>query len=332
MLPMQGWFHSVCVRMRTLWHRRQFEQDLRDELAWHLEMRRENSPSRAPFGNVAAVQEECMEIRTFQFEGWPREAWRSARTLARSPGSTIPVVALLALGIGGSTAVFSVNDALFLNALPVEEPEGLATISRYWSVPNFEDFRRAQTSFSGVFAVGVLQGTVVLEGGRQLDAPVGILASGNYFQVLGIRPVIGRLFTGEDDQFGNPQPAIVISSGFWRRQFGGRPEILGTRMYVSGSPFTIIGVTPPGFTGDTPGRITDFWAPLNSLPLAMPQGDRRRNRGFNWVALMGRLKRDVSLQQAQAEAQAIFERLGGQPARASRPARRQTIEVKGGMY
>lgn len=273
-----------------------------------------------------------MEIRTFQFEGWLREAWQSARTLARSPGSTVPVVALLALGIGGSTAVFSVYDALFLNALPVEEPEGLATISRYWSVPNFEDFRRMQTSFSGIFAAGVLQGTVALEGGEQLDAPKGILISGNYFQVLGLRPIIGRLFTEEDDRIGNPQPAIVISNGFWRRQFGGRPDILGTRVYLSGSPFTIIGVTPAGFTGDTPGRITDFWAPLNTQPLAMPQGDRRRNRGFNWVAMMGRLKRDVTLHQAQAEAQVIFERLVGQPAGASRPTRRPTIEVESGMY
>src|SRR5688572_30792732 len=132
MWPMHGWLHSVRVRLHSLWHRRQFEQDLRDELAWHMEMRRENSPALAPFGNVTAVREECMEIRTFQFEGWLREVWQSARTLARSPGSTIPLVALLALGIGGGTAVFSVYNALFLKALPVNEPQRLAAISRYW--------------------------------------------------------------------------------------------------------------------------------------------------------------------------------------------------------
>jgi hypothetical protein len=80
---MWEWLHSVRVRLRWLWHRRQLEQDLRDELAWHMEMRGENSPPRAPFGNVTAIQEQCMEIRTFQFEGWLREAWQSARTLAR---------------------------------------------------------------------------------------------------------------------------------------------------------------------------------------------------------------------------------------------------------
>jgi predicted permease len=210
--------------------------------------------------------------------------------------------------------MFSLVNALYLRELPVREPGRLVAISPGWATQPFDDFRKAQQSFSGVLATGSLLGVVVAtESGEQLMGTHGGIVSGNYFQVLGVKPEIGRLFTEDDDRIGNPRPVIVIGAPFWRRQFGGSPGALGRKIFLSGSPFTIIGVADERFTGEMPGRVRDFWVPLNMQTVASPQGDLRKNPGFPWLSSMGRLKPGISLAAAQAESQAVRDRLSSRP-------------------
>ncbi|MEX2260983.1 MAG: ABC transporter permease [Bryobacteraceae bacterium] len=289
--------------------RRQLERDLEDELAYHLELRRANAPAQAPFGNVTSIQETCRELWTFsRLEDSWRQVCQAARVLRRSPGHTIAIVALLALGIGANAAMFSLVNAFFIRELPVREPNRLVALNPGWPTQLFDDFRRAQKSFSGVLGTGSLLGTVVTaETGEQLAGARGGIASGNYFDVLGVKASIGRVFTEEDDKLSHPQPVMVIGHSFWSRQFAGDPSVLGRKIFLSGSPFTIIGVTPEGFAGDLPGRGRDFWVPLNMQPVANPQGDLRRNPGFPWLSVMGRLAPGVSIEQAEAEV--VYDRL-----------------------
>jgi predicted permease len=240
----------------------------------------------------------------------PREIRHAARSLLRAPAHTASIVILLALGIGANAAMFSLVNALYLRELPVHDPQRLVALAPYWSNPLIDEFRAAQQSFSGILATGSLVGTnVALDTGEQLSGISSGIASGNYFQVLGVHAAVGRTFTDDDDRFADPQPVMVITDGFWRRHFAADPHVLGRRVYLSGSPFTIIGVTEPTFFGDLPGRVRDFWVPMNMQPVANPQGDVRGNRRYNWLSAMGRLKPGVSIQQAQAEAQAVFNRI-----------------------
>jgi len=304
---------SFRLRLRALMKRRQLERDLNDELAYHLEQRAAQGSPLAPFGNVTRIRENCRDVWTFHhLEDLWRELRQATRFLRRAPGHTAAIVALLALGIGLNGAMFSLVNAIFIRDLPVHEPQRLATLNTQWSTPVFEEFRDAQTSFAGILATGSLIGTVVTtEAGEQLSQASGGIASGNYFHVLGVFAVLGRVFTEEDDRPSDPQPALVISHAFWKRQFGGNAQVLGQRMFLSGTPFIVIGVTPEGFLGEMPGRPRDFWVPLSMQPVADPQGDLRRNRGFHWLSVIGRIKPGATLQQAQAEAEMIYGRLIG---------------------
>jgi predicted permease len=302
--------HGAGARLRRLLKRGQFEQDLQDEIAYHLEMRRSNEPVKAPFGNVTSLQETLRETWSFPLEAYWKELSYAARTLRRAPGHTVAIVGMLALGIGVNAATFSLFNALFVRELPVHEPAQLVIINPYRSTADFEDFQKLQTSFSGVAASGSMLGTVVTtESGEQLADAAGALVSGNYFQVLGVQAGRGRVFTQADDRRDDPQAVVVIGDAFWREKLGARADVLGSRLRLSGTLFTIIGVTPPGFTGDMPGRVRDYWVPLSMQPIANPQGDLRRNRSFTWLGMIGRLRPGVSREQAQAEARVVQDQM-----------------------
>jgi predicted permease len=298
--------------MKSAVRRRQLERDLEDELSYHLEQRRVNGAPGVAFGSTARIREVCREMWTFhRLENVWRELRQAARVLTRSPGHSSAVIALIALGVAINTATFGLINALFIRQLPVREPSRLVTVSGGWSTPAFEDFRRAQSSFEGVLATGSLLGTVINTETREYLAGVrGGIATGNYFQVLGVNPALGRLFTEDDDRPGNAEPVMVITHRFWQRQFGGDATVLGKRLFLFGTPFTIIGVTPPEFQGEMPGRIRDFWVPLGMQPMAdLGQGDLRNARNFPWLSVMARLRPGVSIEQARAETLALFSRL-----------------------
>jgi hypothetical protein len=135
------------------------------------------------------------------------------------------------------------------------------------------------------------------------------LVSGNFFSLLGVRPMLGRLFTGQDDRAPGQHPVAVISYGFWSRRFGQDPSAVGRTLNTNGTELTIIGVTPPEFFGTTIGRSTDIWAPLAMQSQVMREPSRLEDRGTLWLRIVGRLKPGISAEQAHALTNDLFHRL-----------------------
>ena len=307
--PVREFIRSLRLRLRSLFDRRQLDQDLNDELAHHMEMRRANGPTRARFGNVTSIREACRDVWTFtRIEDLWRDVRHGSRVLLRTPASTVTIVLILALGIGANTAIFSLVNAVFIRELPVREPGQLVLLNRVddlrsrneWSTPLFEALRSRQGALSNVFAVGGIQNPELkldLTNAEEIGGVAGTIVSGNFFETLGVSAVLGRVFTSDDDRFEAPNPVMVLSYDFWQRQFGGDPDVIGRGLFLYGNPLTVIGISPEEFRG----LGGDFWVPLNLQPIAIPGGDVRRNPGRSWLRLMGRLSPEHSMGQAQAE-------------------------------
>jgi putative ABC transport system permease protein len=176
------------------------------------------------------------------------------RMLRKKPGFTLVAVLTLALGIGANVAIFSLTDAVLLQSLPVRAPQQLTTIAALepnaqvdnsFSYPMYQDLRDKNSVFSGVLARGGAQMNISYDGRN--DRVRGELVSGNYFEVLGVRPWAGRLFTQDDDRTSGAHPVAVLSYNFWERRFGKDAGIVGKTILVNEHPLTVIGVSPPGF-------------------------------------------------------------------------------------
>ncbi len=249
------------------------------------------------------------------------------RMLAKDPGFTALAVITLAIGIGLNSAVFSIVNALLLKPLPVAEPQRLASIytldpSDYpshlpMSFPDFEDLRRRTESYSQLIAFAMAP--LVVEHDDQSRLVFSELATGNYFSALGIQPVLGRTFTEEDDRPGDGNAVAVLSHRTWQRRFGAA-DVLGKTLRLNGQPFTVIGVAAPAFLGLTRIVTPELWVPMQmSVPLragaaivtgsATPGVDRLHDRGLRWHYTLGRLRPDVTFDQAAAEVEALGNRL-----------------------
>jgi predicted permease len=285
--------------LRSLWlrirKRRQLERDLQDELAYHLEMRQSGART---FGNPTLIQEEIREMWTFvQVENLWRDVRHAVRVLRRAPGHTAAIIFLLALGIGSNAAIFTLFNAVFIRPLAVDRPQELAILTRTvngnesaWSPAGWEEFRRRQTSFSGLLAMTSAHQLSPEPNGEDLGVRATSVVSGNFFQLLGVRPAIGRVFTESDDQPGKPSLVVVLSDGFWRNYLGADPKVVGRTLYYGRLPLTVIGVTPREFIG----LGETVWVPLNTVS----------SRPF--ATVIGRLKPGVSIRQAQAEADVVY--------------------------
>jgi putative ABC transport system permease protein len=213
------------------------------------------------------------------------------RCLLATPLVSAVAVASLALGIGANCAIFSLVDGLLLKSLPVREPERLALVDRgSWTNPIWEAIRGHEGLFDGAFA---WSGTRFnLARGGETEFIDGVYASGRYFDVLGIPPVIGRTFTREDDQRGGgPAGAVaVLGYGFWQRRFGGSADILGRTLILDTVPFTIIGVTPRSFVGIDVGQTFDVIVPLADEALIRGKDSSLDRRQSWWLQVMVRTK------------------------------------------
>ncbi len=194
------------------------------------------------------------------------------RTLRKSPTFTLVVVASLALGIGANTAIFSLIDAALLKMLPVRSPEQLVELTSVspavglndtFSYPAFKELRGAMRVLSGALAFRKLY-DMDFEVNGHGGLANGQVVSGDYFPVLGVQAIIGRTITPNDDNVPGQNPVTVIGYDYWRQRFALDPEVIGMKIMLNNSPFTIIGVTPPEFFGLEPGRRIDV-----SVPLAM---------------------------------------------------------------
>ena len=228
------------------------------------------------------------------------------RMLTRSPGFTTVAVLSLALGIGATTTIFSVMNAALLRPLPLENPDRLVGL---WasrtrtgfgpiSYPNYIHYRDKNHVFTGLVASSVAKPMNL--SGRGIPTLVfGSPVSGDYFSVLGVRPVLGRGFLPEEDRTPGTHPVVVISHGLWQGRFGSDPTLVGDILSLNDQPFTVVGVAPKGFTGASVGspRLADVWYPL--MWDLHDQFGAERGQGV--LALVGRLKPGISLDQAQAD-------------------------------
>jgi predicted permease len=236
------------------------------------------------------------------------------RTLGKNPGFTIVAVLTLALGIGANAAIFSLTDQVLLRLLPVERPRELVVLSspgvahgRVWSdieggpsfsYPMYKDLRDRNEVFAGLLASFHVQVNVAGHGESQLAD--GVLVSGNYFQVLGVRPFLGRILTSQDETAPGANPVTVLSYGYWTRHFGSDPNILNKQLSVNGNSLTVVGVAHPGFTGVQVGLIPDVFIPITMKAQMTPNWDGLADRNDHWVTMLGRLKPGMSASKAQA--------------------------------
>jgi len=236
-----------------------------------------------------------------------RESTHALRSLATRPAFSIMIVATLALGIGASTALFSILHALVLRSLPVADPDRLVVISRNQislQYPLFRHLEAHSTTLEGVVAFRSASWRFRTAAGTERIR--GTLVSGSYFRVLGVTPVLGSAITEADDAMpgsgGSRGAVAVLGYGFWIRQFGGQESVVGSQLLLNEHPFTIAGVAPPGFAGTEVGESPDVFAPITLQPVLLPSlGRGLFEPRSNWIRIIGRLGRGVDLGQAEAE-------------------------------
>jgi len=237
------------------------------------------------------------------------------RQIARSPGFTAVAVLTLALGIGANTALFSIFNSLILRPLPVRDPDSLALLSDgSWSYPIWNEIKARESElFDGALAWAAQR--FDLSAGGQTEPVDGAYVSGQFFDVLGVTAIRGRLLMPADDGGALTAtgvadgPVAVISHRLWRQRFAASDDIVGRRLTVQRIPFTIVGVMPPGFFGADVGRMTDVMLPFAAEPVIRGQESRLAAKGSWWLQIMARLKRGQSLEQANAALRVIQTRI-----------------------
>jgi predicted permease len=351
----------VWMALRSLLLRRTTEQELDDELRFHLaEMQafaqgRQDGAAPSPALGLDRVKEACRDARTLQpVEEFLRDLRIAGRRLRKNPGFALTAVATIALGIGANLAIFTLVNAVLLRPLPaVRSPHDLVLFSDgsfegfvagtpepgtlpAYSYPLYQRLRDELRLFDGIAAQqsNTTGAVVQVPGAGASDgSPAsGRCVSANYFDVLGIRPLLGRTFQPEEDDVaatGAP-PVMVLSHGYWQRRFGGAPSTVGSALVVNGVQYTVIGITPEHFTGTKAGAATDFWVPITMQPQLMRRASMLGARDPTWwLLIVGRSKQGVSIDMAEAEANGVVQRfLSDVPAAADRAAARSHVRVE----
>jgi len=341
---------DLYIRFRSLFRRTKVDEELDDELRFHLERQTEKylqagmnpeqarRQARIEFGGLPQVQEECRQARGLTFlETLARDLQFGLRMLRKSPGFTIVVVLTLALGIGANTAIFTLVNAVMLRLLPVRDPQQLVVAE--WSARNrphhlwtssfgdcqdyegmrsdcslsysmFQQIRDQKNLFANAMAfAGPAQ--LDLSGNGAATIAQGELVSGSYFETLGVMPAIGRTLDSGDEKPG-AEPVAVLDYGYWQREFGGSPNVIGRTVRLNNTAFTIVGVADSRFTRLTPGKSVDLWVPLTQGTQLGQEWTQINTSNFGadtnrwWLVVVGRLQSGISRKQAQAAVNAIF--------------------------
>jgi len=314
-------------RLRSFFNKRPLDRQLDEELASHLNLAIDEnishglSPEEARrqalirFGGVQQAREKQREARGLPWlDVLLQDLSYTFRTLRRDRGFTCIAILILALGIGANVAVFSVVNTILLRPLPFQNPQRLVRIvdlsgksgesSMTYSVDAFDQLRAQNHSYedvAGYFAFSTVDNMNLT--GHGVPQPItGIMVTGNFFKTLGVQPMLGRLFT-PDELLLNTRPVALLEYSFWKRQYGGDPNLVGKAIEIDKQPVTVIGVLPESFDFGAvfePGTKVDVLTPAIE--------DQMRDWG-NTLALIGRLKSGVTIQQAQNEADALFPKL-----------------------
>jgi predicted permease len=331
------WFYKIPLRLRALFRHREVEQDLRDEVEFHLQSQTEAfiargmSPEEARYAALRAlggrtqVEEQCRDARGVGFiENFVHDLHFGFRMLRRNPGFALIAVLCLTLGIGANAAVFSWIEGLLLRPFPaVAHQDRLVVVvgtnhstrdkgasgSGYTAVswPDFLDYQRNTKLFDSFIADKIMGTTLSI--GDKAERMAGSVVSSNYFDALGVHLLLGRGFEPAEDAGRNAHPVTVISYWVWKERFHNDPTVIGRTQILNGARHTIIGVAPEGFYGTFVGRPIQFWVPASMQELFEPGGYMLEDRGSTWIEGFARLKAGVSIEQAQEEISAVAKRL-----------------------
>jgi putative ABC transport system permease protein len=338
------WLASAYRRIRGLFCADEIQREIDEELRFHIDMRTAENISRGMpaeearldagrrFGNLMRTKERGYEVRGGR---WLESLWLDlrygARMLRRNPGFTAVAIISLALGIGANNAIFTLVDQILLRLLPVHNPQELVQLEttggavgsnwgdsrQNFSYPTYLALRDRNTVFSGLTGHRVGGTSLIGEGSSEM-VNVGMVA-GNFFEVLGIRPYLGRLLTQDDDKTRMGRPVAVLQYDFWQKQFAGNPDIIGSKIQLRGTSFTVIGVSAPGFDGIDVGLQTQVWIPVTMSTIVTNYQNAFDDERFSWFYLFGRLKPGVSIDEAQAAMRVLY-------------AQRREEELKSGYF
>jgi len=335
---------DLMFRVRGLFRRKSMDAALDEEVQSHLRMAEQEHMEKGEtaeqarvsalreFGNVGLVKEVTSDMWGW---GWLEQLRHDVRfglrMLRKNPGFAAVAVLTLALGIGANTAIFSLLEAALLRTLPVKEPQRLVFLHcsdeqgnaiNSFSYPEFA-YLRSHAHTLSAFAYDHID--LNLSAGAVTDAPSGMLVSDNYFSVLGVQPSLGRGFAPGDEA------VAVISHRFWKSRFGGNRGILGRAIVLNGLPFTIIGVTPPGFFGVDVGISPDIFVPLTMRDRLLPGYAILASRNNFSLHVMARLQRGLSREQASAEAEVLYHQANTEETR-DLPAEHPLVQMFRGMH
>jgi macrolide transport system ATP-binding/permease protein len=321
-------FYKLPLRLRSLFRKNKAELDLGEELQFHLQnqideyVARGMSPEEArqaafrSLGGLEQVKEECRDARQVNFiENFLRDIRFGLRMLRRNPGFTVLAILCLTLGIGANAAVFSWVEGILFRPYPlVSHQERLVALAgtagddrEETSWPDLLDLQRSCTLCETVFVTKITG--AILSIGERAEVTMGSIVSANYFDAIGVHPILGRGFEPGEDTGRSAHPVVVISYHLWQTRFQGDPEIIGKTQRFNNVAHTIIGVAPKGFYGTFVGRGMEYWVPASMLEVYDPGEDKLKDRGARWAEAYMRLKPGVSRNQAQQEISAIAARL-----------------------
>src|SRR5229473_3384552 len=325
---MREFFRTLMQRAGALFRRRRLEDDLDEELRSHLEMavelnvrkgmsgedaRREALKS---FGGVEQTKENYRDQRGLpMIDATLQDLRFGLRMLRRSPGFSILAILCLTLGIGANAAVFSWVEGILFRPYPaVVHQEQLFALTGtalgeadLTSWPDLLDLQRSCT-LVGSFIVTKIMGTTLSIGDRA-EVTTGSIVSANYFDAIGVHPILGRGFEPGEDSGRNAHPVTVISYQLWKGRFKGDPQIIGKTQRLNNVVHTIVGVAPEGFYGTFVGWAMQFWVPASMEETFEGGGYKLEDRGARWIEAYVRLKPGVTRQQAQQEMSAVAKRL-----------------------
>jgi predicted permease len=317
-----AWLGELWRRFAALLRRNQLAADLEDEMHLHIELRAQQEaeagtgPDQARyaaerrFGNSLLLKESSRDAWGWHWlETFVQDLRYALRTLRRSAGFTAAAVLSLALGIGANTAIFTLINALLLKTLPVPDPQQLVWLGysnlefhdgHSFPYPFYRELRDRNSVFSGL---ACYTGMTPAFGVERIS---GELVSGNYFDVLQVKPYIGRLFTRGDERAPGAERIAVLSYGFWVRRFGADPGIIGKVIRLNSIPMTVIGVSSPGFDGLDVSPPVDVRVPIVMQAEMWAVTSVLENRDDWWMYQVGRLKPGITRVQAEASIQPML--------------------------
>jgi predicted permease len=329
-MTFEQWFYSLPLRLRSFFRRTQVDQELEDELRDHIEQQvKENlaagmSPEEArcsalrAMGGVTQIEQQCRDARGGNLmDDLAQDLRYGFRQLWRSRGFSFLAILCLTLGIGANAAVLSWIEGILFRPYPAvahqERLLALAGTARgetgatEISWPDFLALQRSCTLCDAFFVSKITGSTLNI--GERAEVTRGSIVSANYFDAIGVRPILGRGFEAGEDAGSDAHPVAVISYQLWRNRFKGDPQIVGKMQRLNNVPHTIIGVAPEGFYGTFVGWAMHFWVPASMEETFESGGYKLEDRGARWIEAYIRLKPGATPAQAQEEISAIAKRL-----------------------